>query len=94
MGLSFERDPQKAVANHKEHGVGFGEAETIFADPRSLDRPDPDHSCVEERWIKSGISERLRVLVVVYTEGLGPIRIISARKANRRERQEYEKGFQ
>lgn len=49
MGLSFERDPQKAVANHKKHGVGFGEAETIFADPRSLDSPDPDRSRTEER---------------------------------------------
>ena len=44
MGLSFEWDPRKAVANEKKHGVAFKEAATVFGDPLAWFQPDAEHS--------------------------------------------------
>ena len=91
MPLSFEWDEKKARANAAKHGVAFEEAATVFADTRSLTIPDPAHSQVEDRFIILGVSEAGKLLVVVHTERGDHLRIISARRASRRERKDYEK---
>ncbi|MDH4327177.1 MAG: BrnT family toxin [Nitrospira sp.] len=92
MKLSFEWDDEKAKANFKKHGVGFDEAITVFTDPFSVTIPDPGHSADEQRYVDIGISDKGRVLVVVYTERSSNIRIISSRKAIPPERKMYEEG--
>jgi uncharacterized DUF497 family protein len=90
MPLNFEWDKAKARSNLRKHGVSFEEAATVFADELSLSVPDPDHSQVEERFVLLGTSYRGKMLVVVHTERGDSMRIISARPASRRERQQYE----
>lgn len=86
----FDWDTGKADSNMAKHAVSFEEAETVFLDPLSMFVPDPDHSVGESRMIGIGLSGKGRVLVVSYTERESRIRIISARKATRRERWLYE----
>jgi hypothetical protein len=90
--LRFEWDDRKNAANRRKHGISFEEAETVFADERALLIDDPDHSEDEDRFILLGLSSALRTLVVChcYRRRSEVIRIISARKANRSERTEYE----
>jgi uncharacterized DUF497 family protein len=83
-------DPAKALLNLKKHGVDFEEAATVFRDPLLLVQPDVEHSFGEERWVALGKSVRQLLLVVVHTENEQTIRIISARKAEPRERRQYE----
>ncbi len=90
MKTLFEWDRHKAKANLRKHGVSFEEAQTVFTDPLSITLPDPDHSEDEERFIDLGMSDNRRVLVVVYTERGQRIRLISAYKATRAERKQYE----
>jgi uncharacterized DUF497 family protein len=90
MALEFEWDLAKAELNVKEHGVCFDEATTVFRDPRSITISDPDHSDSEDRFIDIGMSHRMQLLVVSYTERKDKIRIISARLATRAERKNYE----
>jgi len=75
----------------KKHGITFLEAATVFDDAYALIRDDPDHSVEEDRFIIIGFSERARLLIVChcYRTDNAIIRIISARKANRKERKEY-----
>ena len=91
MPLTFEWDSRKARSNLAKHGVGFQEASTIFGDPLSLTIPDPEHSLSEERYITVGRAFSGKLLVVAHTERGDNIRIISARRASRRERKFYEK---
>ena len=86
-------DPEKARRNQAKHGIDFAEAATVFRDPLLLIMPDPKHSQDEERWIALGKSIRQILLVVVHTEDVQTIRIISARKAEPRERRQYEREF-
>ena len=88
--LIFEWDPQKAKNNIEKHGVSFEEASTVFQDTLSLTIDDPLHSKSEERLILVGMSGKNRLLVVVHTEREDNIRIISARKATKEERESYE----
>ena len=88
--LNLEWDSNKAESNIEKHGVSFEEASTIFGDPLSLTIDDPLHSKDETRMVQIGISHKNRLLVVVYTERLDNIRIISARKATKKERIAYE----
>ena len=90
--LQFVWDPKKATENERKHGVSFEEAQSVFTDEHALLIDDPDHSADEERFIVMGLSVRLRILVVVhgYREPEEIIRIISARKANRKERGTYD----
>ena len=88
--LTFEWDPQKAESNIEKHGVSFEEASTVFRDPLSLTIDDPLHSTAEERMVQIGISHKNRLLVVVHTERGDKIRILSARKAIKKERNNYE----
>ncbi|MBP9663723.1 MAG: BrnT family toxin [Pyrinomonadaceae bacterium] len=90
MNDLFEWDPAKAESNLVKHGVSFEEAQTVFFDALSLTVSDPTHSVSEERFIITGHSILDRQLVVVHTDRDGKIRIISARLANRHERQQYE----
>ncbi len=89
--LRFAWDPAKATANQAKHGVAFAEAETVFSDEGALLIDDPEHSADEDRFILLGLSARLRVLVVVhcYREAESLIRLISARRADRVEREQY-----
>jgi uncharacterized DUF497 family protein len=93
MALGFSWDPAKADANARKHGVTFEEAVTAFGDPYSLAIPDPDHSRTEDRFILIGRSSRERLLTVVHPERGDTIRIISARRASRREHHAYEEAI-
>jgi len=88
--LLFEWDPQKAQINQEKHGVSFDEASTTFEDHLSLTIEDPLHSSDEERLVHIGLSYKNRILIVVHTERGDNIRIVSARKATKRERKHYE----
>ena len=90
MPLQFEWDDAKARTNVTKHGVSFEEASTVFADALSITIPDPAHSQTEDRFIILGRSHRERLLVVVHTERSDKIRLISARRASRAERKQYE----
>jgi uncharacterized DUF497 family protein len=81
---------RKARLNLAKHGVAFEEASTIFGDSLSLTIPDPEHSRIESRCVTMGRAFNGKLLVVVHTERDDNIRIISARRANRRERKFYE----
>jgi uncharacterized DUF497 family protein len=89
----FEWDARKAATNVRKHGVPFGEAATVFADPDALDGLDLKHSEQERRSLRLGRSLAGRVLIVAYTiRGSNDdekIRIISARRASRKERAAY-----
>ena len=88
---SFDWDPRKDAANRKKHDVSFQEAKTAFTDEFARLIADPDHSEEEDRFILLGTSIHSRLLVVCHCVRDGEvIRIISARKANRRERNTYE----
>ena len=91
----FEWDPRKAVANADKHGVTFEVAVTVFADPDALDGPDLAHSAAEARSLRLGRAVDGQVLMVAYTARKGDddaekIRLISARRASRRERAAYQ----
>ena len=90
MDLRFEWDQRKAAANEAKHGVSFEEALTVFSDPLARIFDDPDHSRMEAREIIIGQSRRQRLLVVCFAERGDAIRIFSARKSTRQERQDYE----
>ena len=88
--MYFEWDAEKALRNEQKHGVGFNEARSVFQDADSITIPDPAHSADEDRFIDIGYSDRGRMLVVMYTERAGHIRIISSRKATAAESKAYE----
>jgi hypothetical protein len=88
--VNFEWDPHKAARNRRKHGVSFHEAATIFGDPMAVTYRDPDHSITEERFITIGTSSAGRVLIVAHTDRGDNVRIISARKTTKREREYYE----
>jgi uncharacterized protein len=88
--LLFEWDPNKAKMNLETHGVSFDEASTAFRDALSLAIYDPLHSEEEDRFVLIGSSHRSRLLVVVHTDRGDKIRLISARKASKKEREHYE----
>lgn len=88
--VQFEWDPAKAAANLKKHGVTFHEAATVLGDPLSTTFPDETHSVEDRRFVTIGASRQGRLLVVAHTERNDTIRIISARRATRRERVFYE----
>ena len=90
--MEFEWDKNKAKANLSNHEVSFDEAKTVFADLLYIDFYDPDHSDDEDRYIIIGKSQRHRILIVSYTERDNKVRLISARKATRKEREDYEEG--
>jgi len=89
--IRFSWDARKAKQNVKTHKVTFQEGTTVFYDEKAIEFFDPDHSRDEDRFLMLGLSWRLRILVVSYClrrEG-SEIRIISARKAAKKEMQIY-----
>ena len=89
--MRYEWDPAKAEANLTAHGVSFAEAVTVLEDDFALTRQDPE-SEDEQRFVTLGLSGFAHLLVVVYTyREPDVIRIISAWRANRRQRIRYEK---
>jgi uncharacterized DUF497 family protein len=91
--LKFEWDETKNKSNRKKHGVWFEEAIQVFDDTQALMYFDDDHSIIEDRFILLG-SSASDILVVIYCERhKSIIRIISARKATKKETKQYEKGI-
>ena len=89
--MRFGWDPVKAAANLKEHEVSFADASTVLSDDFALTREDPD-ALGEQRFVTLGLSDSGNLLVVVYTHRQPDLlRVISAWKANRRQRLKYEK---
>jgi hypothetical protein len=88
--VQFEWDRAKAASNLSKHGVTFEEAVTAFFDPLSATVPDPDHSFGEARHVTIGYSSMHRLLIVIHAEERGRVRVISARRATRRERRQHE----
>lgn len=90
--MKFAWDPKKATANQRKHKVSFEEAVTVFFDPLGKVASDPDHSSDEDRLILIGHSSGNSLLFVVHVflEEKDTIRIISARKATRKEKRDFE----
>jgi uncharacterized DUF497 family protein len=89
VGIQFEWDAHKANENLKKHRVSFDEAKTVFHDLMLISVIDEEHSVDEERYITIGMSGRGRLVLVAHTDREGHVRIISARKATRREGRFY-----
>jgi len=91
----FEWDDEKYESNIKKHGVSFEEASDVFDDDHAVTIPDIYHSYGEERFVVIGFSRNSRLLTVCHCERLDGeiIRIISARKADNKERNLYEGGY-
>jgi uncharacterized DUF497 family protein len=91
-GLKFTWNETKAATNFEKHGVSFEDARAVFADEFARLIADPDHSDEEDRFLLLGLGTKLRLLVVCHCCRDGDvIRIISARKAKKPERQQYER---
>jgi uncharacterized DUF497 family protein len=90
--MEFEWDPDKAARHLAKHGVPFAEAATVFGDPLAVTYFDPDHSDEEDRFLTFGHSSEGHLLVVSHTDRDDRTRIISARRATRKERKQYEEG--
>ena len=96
--IQFEWDPVKNLSNQRKHGVSFEEAAQIFRDPLYLSWKDRVQNG-EERWLACGEVEGMSLLIVAHTireeledgSEIEVVRIISARKAEPRERLRYEK---
>jgi len=93
----FDWDAEKAEANARKHGVTFEGAMTVFRDRLAVTVYDEEHSEQEERWVTIGRTEGGSTVIVVHTftpttPGNALIRIVSAREATNRERQQYEAG--
>jgi uncharacterized DUF497 family protein len=95
----FEWDPVKALRNVREHRISFERATTVFLDPRAMSIFDDEHSEEEERWVTLGLDRAGVLLVVCHTfrevkeasgEASAKIRLISARRADRREAAQYQ----
>jgi len=98
MRYDFEWDNQKAKANVRKHRISFERATTVFRDPNLLSIPDEEHSESEERWITIGLDETGSLLVLSHkfesvSQGVSRIRIITARKATKKETEQYEEGI-
>lgn len=91
MELVFEWGPSKDRANFEKHSVTFTEATSVFSDPLARIFADERHATEEQREIIIGHSRMRRLLLVCFTERRnGHVRIISARRATRREQRDYE----
>lgn len=89
--IKFTWDARKARENARKHSVSFEEASTVFFDEKAIEFYDPDHSEGENRFLMLGVGWRLRILVVCYCmrKNGSEIRIISARKATKKEKRAY-----
>ena len=97
MNYNFEWDVNKARKNLSKHKISFEGATSVFRDEKAISISDEEHSDDEERWLTIGLDEVTRTLVVIHTyisidENNCNIRLISARKATKKERQIYNEG--
>lgn len=91
--MYIEWDPAKAMANRRVHKISFPEAATVLEDQFALTREDPE-AAGEQRFVTLGTSSVDHLLVVIYTDREpNTIRLISAWKASKRQRKQYEKGL-
>jgi uncharacterized DUF497 family protein len=91
-GLKFTWNEAISATNFEKHGVSFEEAKAVFSDEFARLIADPDHSDEEDRFLLLGLGSKLRLLVVCHCYRDGDvIRVISARKAKKPERQQYER---
>ncbi len=93
--IEFTWDDKKDKTNQKKHEVSFCEAQTVFYDENARLIHDPDHSIREDRFILLGLSSGLRILLVChcYRKNEAIIRIISARKATKKEQKQYKENL-
>lgn len=91
--MGFEWDEEKAASNLRKHGVSLLEARTVFDNPLAVIFDDRTHSATEDRELIVGHSFRNRLLFVCFTQRGTVVRIISARAATRKEREDYEKNI-
>lgn len=91
----FDWDENKNETNQRKHGITFDEASSVFLDERAILFDDPEHSKDEERFLLLGMSKASNVCIVChcYGESDDVIRIISARKATKKEEKRYVKGI-
>jgi uncharacterized DUF497 family protein len=89
--IEFIWDEKKNRINQQKHGVSFAEAKTVFYDENARLISDPEHSTYEDRFILLGLSNALRMIIVVhsYRENDEVVRIISSRKASKKETRLY-----
>lgn len=87
--MQVQYDPAKAAINLQKHGISFADAEGIFSDPLAISMEDPDAQD-ERRFVAIGLGNAGELLLVVYTERGHEYRLISARRATRKERKFYE----
>ncbi len=92
MYMDYQWDPAKADTNVKKHGVEFADAVGVFDDPGAITIEDPD-SQGEQRFLSIGLDVLGRLIVVAFTYRGDDLRLISARKATRKEISIYEKGI-
>lgn len=91
FSIGFSWDDRKNSSNQRKHKVSFEGAQTVFFDEHAIEYDDPDHSTFEDRYLMLGLSYQIRILVVSYTlrkDGT-EIRLISARKATKKEQKSY-----
>jgi len=89
--MGFEWDARKRARNRKDHGIDFVESIEVFGDPLATIQADPDHSNGEHRFIVIGRTRAGRMLLTAFVERGADIRIISSRRATRREVRNHEK---
>ena len=91
----FDWDENKNQTNWRKHGIDFDEDSSVFFDERAILFDDPEHSQQEERFILLGMSQTTNICIVChcYRESDTVIRIISARKATKKEVDRYAKGI-
>jgi len=95
--VEFHWDKTKAAENLKKHGISFSQASEVFSDPLHISVLDVRFDHLEERWISIGMTAKGKLIVVghLYSitreQGKETIRIITAREATRKEREQYEK---
>ena len=95
---NFEWDPAKATSNYKKHGITFERAATVFNDRKALTVYEEEHGDEEDRWVTLGLDVNTFFVVVSHTyreknNRVVYVRIISARKATKKEIRQYQGGF-
>jgi len=97
MNYNFEWDPNKAKSNISKHKISFEDAISVFKDENAISIFDDKHSLNEDRWVTIGLDKKTRTLVVIHTfieinNNNCNIRIVSARKATKKEIKLYQEG--
>ena len=90
--ITFDWDEEKNLINQNKHDISFAEASTVFYDENAIEYYDEKHSTSEDRFLLLGRSFKLRILLIVFClrKNNSTIRIISARRATKNEKINYE----